>query len=127
MGFTGNLMQDKKTVRCWAKRRIDHAVTRALRMRGFDRNGRRMVDPDANTMYESRSNSSPVHLTGEDVPEALIGSVEICALHCSIETSFDEVQRQARVMVDKILKICGRYSDGRPYDWPQRSGKHHTA
>lgn len=109
MVFTSNPMQKKRVVRSWATRRVDQAVTGALRMRGFDRNGRRLVDPDAGTMKGSESNSRPSNVTMEYVPEALIGTVDVQILHDSIARSFTEVQRQAGLVVDKILKTCGRY------------------
>lgn len=108
MEFVGNLMQKKRVVRSWATRRVAQAVTGALRMRGFDRNGKRLIDPNANIMKGPESNSSPVDLTRKCAPEALIGTVDVQILQSSIETSFPEVQRQAGLMVDKILEICGR-------------------
>ena len=107
--FIGNSLQKNRVVRSWAKRRIDQAVTGALRMKGFDRNGRRLGDSDASTMTTSESNGSPVSSTMGFAPEALVGTVEVHVSQISIETSFTEVQRQAGVMVDKILEICGRY------------------
>ena len=109
-------MQKKRVVRSWATRRIDQAVTGALRMRGFDKNGKRLVDSDASPMKGSKPNSSPVTLTWERTPEALIGTVDVHVLQNSIETSFTEVQRQAGVMVDNILEICGRYPRIRQYE-----------
>ena len=97
MEFTSNPMRKKRVVRSWATRRVDQAVTGALRMRGFDRNGKTLLDPDTGT------------LKGEYAPEALIGTVEVKILEDSIQTSFAEVQRQAGVLVDRILEICGRY------------------
>lgn len=108
MVFIGNSMQKKRVVRSWATRRIEKAVTETLRARGFDRNGRRLIFPDASKKKGSKSKSSPLESTPEYAPEALIGTVDVHMLHNSIETSFTEVQRQARVIVDKILEICGR-------------------
>ena len=109
MNYIANTMQGKKIVRSWARRRIDHAVTAALRTRGFDRNGRRLVDSDAGSMRESKQNGSRLDLTVDHAPEILIGTVNVHVLYSSIETSFVEVQRQAEVAVAKIVKICGRY------------------
>lgn len=108
--FTSNPMRKKRVVRSWATRRVDQAVTGALRMRGFDRNGKSLADLDAST------------LKGEYAPEALIGTVEVHVLENSIETSFAEVQRQAGVMVDKILEICGRFPRKRKYGRQQEPG-----
>ena len=122
MDFTSNPMQKKRVVRSWATRRIDQAVTGALRMRGFDKNGKRLVDSDASPRKGSKPNSSPVTLTWERTPEALIGTVDVHVLQNSIETSFTEVQRQAGVMVDNILEICGRYPRIRQYERQQKPG-----
>lgn len=109
MAFITNAMQKKRVVRSWARRRIDQAVTGALRMKGFDRNGRRLVDPYACTSRGSDPHNSPNDPTIKSAPEVLIGTVDIHVLHQSIETSFTEVQRQAGVVADNILKTCGRY------------------
>lgn len=109
MEFISNSMQEKRVVRSWARRRLDQAVTADLRTRGFGRDGRRVVGSDVSTMKGSKWNTSPVDLTVEHAPEALIGTVNIHVLHKCIETSFTEVQRQATLVVDKILEICGRY------------------
>ena len=110
MEFISNPMQKKRVVRSWATRRIDQAVTAALRMKGFDRNGRKVVNPNASKKKGSESNDSPINSTLEYAPEALIGTVEVQILQNSVETSFAETQRQAGVLVDKILEICGRYA-----------------
>ena len=109
MDFISNAMQKKKVVRSWARRRINHAVTEALRARGYDRYGRRLVDPNVSIMKGSQYNNSPNKSMVHSAPEALIGTVDIHVLPDSIVTSFTEVQRQAGVVVDEILEICGRY------------------
>ena len=105
----GNSLQKKRVVRSWATRRIDQAVTGALRMRGFDRNGRKLVDSDASTLKTSESTGNPVILTKEHSPEALVGTVEVHILQNIVGKSYTEVERQAGVMADKILEICGHY------------------
>lgn len=109
MVFVTNTMQKKRVVRSWARRRIDQAVTEALRTRGFDRNGRRLVDPYACKSRGSDPQNSPNNITAKSAPKALIGTVNILVLSQSIETSFTEVQRQAGVVADNILKTCGHY------------------
>ena len=109
MNYVVNTMQRKKTVRSWARRRVEHAIVAALRARGFGRNGRRMVDSDTSSMRESKPNGSRLDVTVGYAPEILIGTVNIQVLPGSIETSFAEVQREANVAVAKILKTCGRY------------------
>ena len=107
--ITANTMQKKRVVRSWAKRRIVQAVAGALRMRGFRTNGKRLVDPSPNTPRVSESNSSQNKKMQDQAPEALIGTVEVQVLPESIETKFAEVQRQIGMMVDQIVKKCGRY------------------
>ena len=107
--ITANTMQKKRVVRSWAKRRIVQAVTEALRMKGFGTNGRRLVDRGPNTPRVSESNGSQNKKMQDHAPEALIGTVEVHVLPKSIETKFAEVQRQIGMMVDQILKKCGRY------------------
>ena len=102
INLISNRMQKKKTVRSWGRRRVEQAVTEALSLRGFDRNGRRLLD-------RSESNDDKLDSMVEHAPEALVGTVDIYILPGSIETSFTEVQRQAGVVVDSILGICGRY------------------
>lgn len=109
MDFISNSMQKKKVVRSWARRRINRAVTEALKARGYDRYGRRLVDPNVSTIKGSQYNNRPIQSTVQSAPEALIGTVDIHVLPDSIKTTFTEVQRQAGVVVDEILKTCGRY------------------
>lgn len=109
MDFTGNPLRKKRVVRSWATRRVKQAVTEALRMRGFGRNGRTLLDPNDSTPTGSRSNGSLVRMPLPHGSGGLIGTVNIQVLPSSIETSFTEVQRQAEVMVGKILELCTRY------------------
>lgn len=88
-------------------------------MKGFDRNGRRLVDPYASMIKGPESNNRQVDSTTEDESEVLIGTVEIHILPNAIETSFTEMQMQAGGVVDKILEICGRYPRNRQAD-PQQ-------
>ena len=104
-----NPIKKKRVVRSWARRRIGQAVTEALRLRGFDGNGRRLTDSEGSTLKGSKSNRSPIELTTKPTPEALIGTANVYVLPDSIKTSFIEVQRQAGVVADKILQTCGRY------------------
>ena len=107
--ITANTMQEKKVVRSWAKRRIVHAVTEALSMRGFGTDGKRLVDRSPNTPRVSESNGSQNKKMQDHAPEALTGTVEVHVLSKSIEMNFAEVQRQIGMVVDQILKKCGRY------------------
>ena len=109
IAFIVNTLQKKRVVRSWAGRRIGQAVTEALRVRGFDGNGRRLIDPESGTLTRSKLNGSPTDLTTKSTPEALIGTATVYVLPDSIKTSFTEVQRQAGVVADKVLETCGRY------------------
>lgn len=109
MAFIINPIQKKRVVRSWARRRIGQAVIEALRVRGFDGNGRRMTDTEGGTVTRSKLNGSPTDLTTKSTPEALTGTANVYILPDSIKTSFTEVQRQAGVVADKVLEICGRY------------------
>ncbi|KAM0804127.1 hypothetical protein BDR22DRAFT_885910 [Usnea florida] len=118
--ITANTMQKKRVVRSWARRRIVHAVTWALRMRGFGTNGKRLVDRSPNTPIMSESNGSQNKKMQDHAPEVLIGTVEVHVLPKSIETSFAEVQRQIGMLVDQIFEKCGRYPRPAQYDPQQR-------
>ena len=109
MGFIINTMQKKRVVRSWARRRIGQAVTEALRLRGFDRYGRKLVDSNTSGIKGLDLNSSSIDLTTRSAPEVLIGTVNVHVLPDSIETRFTEVQRQAGVVADRVLETCGRY------------------
>jgi len=103
--FTSNPMHKKKVVRSWARRRLAQAVVEQLRLRGFDGKGRRVATA-------STAEESPKKILGETategIPEALVGSVDIEVLNLSVEVKYEEVQRQAGLLVDEILNICGR-------------------
>lgn len=102
--FTSNPMHRVKVVRSWAKRRTIHAIIEELRVRGFDRNGRKI-----NTKGLSEASRSQKGAPGSKVPDTLIGTVDIEVLSQNVETDYREVQRQAGLVADKILGICGRH------------------
>lgn len=88
------------------------AVVEELRMRGFDEEGRRIA-PGA-TAEEATQEGSLGKRSGEDVPEALVGTVDIEVVVQIVEVKYKEVQRQAGLLVQEVLNICGR---------PQRKSK----
>ncbi len=98
--FTSNTMPGKKIVRSWARRRVVHAVTQELRMRGFDSRGRR-VETDS-TAEDQQPGSAGKR------PDLLVGTVDIEAMEHGVHLKFAEVQEQAAHVVERILKICGR-------------------
>ena len=100
MMFTSNPMHKKKVVRSWARRRVAQAVMEDLRGRGFDDEGRR-IDGGAIVGGEQ--------VKGEGrCPDALIGTVDVEVMDQCVETKYAEVQRQAGLIVDEVLNICGR-------------------
>jgi len=88
--FTSNPMDSKKVVRSWVKRRVALAILEELKRRGFDQKGRRMAN-----------------LEGGPVPDVLVGTVDIEVLKKCIEAKHEEVRRQAGLVVQEILRICG--------------------
>ena len=66
------------------------AVLENLKDNGFDKDGRRMAD------------AQKISTT-----QLLIGTVDIEILKKSVEVNHAEVQRQARLIVQAILEICG--------------------
>lgn len=87
-------------MRSWARRRVAQAVSKALEFRGFDGKGRKIDIGAAKDGQAGRN--------GESGPDALIGTVDIEVMNSSVETKFAEVERQAGLVVDAILRICGR-------------------
>lgn len=104
--FTSNPMQKKKIVRSWARRRLTQAVLEQLRIRGFDGEGRKIAL--GATGEEASPKSSLGETSGEGVPEALVGTVDIEVVNQIVEVEYKEVQRQAGLLVQEVLKICGR-------------------
>ena len=100
LGFTSNSMQRTKVVRTWARRRVAQAVTEGLRVRGFDGKGRRI---------EGFGDGGGEEVTkGQSGLDVLVGTVEVEIMNQSVETAFAEVRRQAGLVVEEILRICGR-------------------
>lgn len=110
--FTSNPMQRKKVVRSWARRRMTQAVMEQLRLRGFDGKGRRLAL--GATAEEGVLTRPSNKRSMENIPEALIGTVDVEVLNQTVAVKYEEVQKQAVLLVQEILNICGR---------PQRSNK----
>lgn len=117
MVFSGNAMPRKRVVRSWARRRIDHAVAEALRMRGFDRSGKRLVDGGVTTMGKVRSRGVSHEQTTPCIQDSLVGTVDVQILNPSVEANFKEVQRQAGLVVEEILRVCGGHNHNRNLDF----------
>ena len=78
-------------------------------MKGFDRTGKRLDDVVEHTVDTSGSMSPLVKEEGTQALEMLIGTVDVQILNKCIETEYNEVRRQAGLVVQEVLKICGRY------------------
>ena len=90
-----NNVQRKRVVRSWARRRIFHAIVQQLRAHGFDRKGRKLKNA-TDHMHE-----------GKEI-QSLIGLVDIYVNEQSIECNYDELSRQAGILVQEIIKRCGK-------------------
>lgn len=95
LGCTGITMTGTRVVRSWAKRRLYQAIVEALSIRGFDKKGKQL-----NKIAESR--------VGENVPTVLVGTLAVEAMPRSKEVKYKEVQEQALMIVDHVVKICGQ-------------------
>ena len=104
---TSNTMPGPKVVRGWARRRIAQALVEELKGRGFDRKGKKLErkNEEVREMGQEEEN---------DVPEVLVGTVAIETLPRSLQVKYEEVQRQAGLMAEEILRICGRKRRERP-------------
>ena len=85
-------------MRSWARRRVLQAIVDQLKVQGFDANGRKLkpanpeVASDANNVYES-----------------LLGIVDVHVQEKSIGDKYEEVLRQAGLLVQEILTRCGKW------------------
>lgn len=104
--FTSNPMQRKKIVRSWARRRMTQAVVEQLRLRGFDGKGRRLAL--GGTAEEGVLRRPVDKRLMENTPEALIGTVDIEVLSQIVAVKYEEVQKQAALLVQEVLNICGQ-------------------
>ena len=125
MAFIINALQKKRVVRSWAGRRIVQAMTEALRVRGFDKTGRRLTYSEGSAVTGSKLHGNPIDMTTRSTPEALIGTANVYVLPDIIKTSFTEVQRQAGVVADKVLATCGRYPHHGQYKQSRKLKQHH--
>lgn len=91
--FNSNAIHSKRVVRTWAKRRVTRAVVEELQKRGFDKKGKKIVKVEGGQLAAGAS-------------DVLVGTVGIEVLKKCVEAQYDEVQRQAGLMVQEILSIC---------------------
>lgn len=106
MLFTSNPMQKMKVVRSWARRRLTQAVIEELGKRGFDRKGRKITS--GSPVEESPPKRVPSGRFGEGMPDALVGTVDVEVMTPTVEVDYKEVQKQAGLLVQEIVDICGQ-------------------
>ena len=97
---TGNNMQVPKVVRGWSRRRILQALVEELRERGFDRQGKKLE-----TRHGEMARLGQQEET--DRLEVLVGTVSIGTQPKILLTEYAEVRRQAALIADEVLRICG--------------------
>lgn len=107
---TGNHMSKNRTVRNWARRKVENALWDQLNAKGFDRCGRKLTryQKDESTMEQGHGFSNR-GISKEAKPHlrSLVGTVQICVLDNIIHSKQEEVRRQAGIIVEEIFKICG--------------------
>ena len=108
-------MPGTKVVRSWTTRKMRQAVVDALKSRGFDRKGKIL-----------KTLAGPGQGTdgGHALPELLSGTLSIETMPLIRETKCEEVQRQAAMVVNEVIRICGQRWLPSAVKRPQL--KHHT-
>lgn len=85
---------------------MTQAVVEQLRLRGFDGKGRRLAL--GGTAEEGVLRRPVDKRLMENTPEALIGTVDIEVLSQIVAVKYEEVQKQAALLVQEVLNICGQ-------------------
>ena len=85
-------------MRSWTTRKIRQAIVDALKIRGFDRQGKKLK-----TFAGPGQGIDGGHV----LPELLSGTLSIETMPLIRETKYEEVQRQADMVVNEVIKICG--------------------
>ena len=86
---TSNSMGGMRVMRARCSRRMRNAVTQALLARGYDKEGKTLGP-----------------LGAEKVAAQLRGTLDIQILNQCVNTDWVEVQKQAGVVLDKIMELC---------------------
>ena len=108
MIFIDSMLSRKKTVRSWARRRLQQAVCEQLRERGFDEKGLPLKGPQ----QLSTERSKQKHAHGF---RKLVGMTEIFVSDPCVTAKYEDIKEQAGSLVDKILAVCG---------WPHAHDTH---
>ncbi|KAK0507195.1 hypothetical protein JMJ35_010233 [Cladonia borealis] len=96
---TSNTMPGTKAVRSWTTRKMRQAIVDALKSRGFDRKGKKLK-----TLAGTGQEIDDGHV----LPELLSGTLSIETMPLIRETKYEEVQRQADMVVNEVVRICGQ-------------------
>lgn len=96
---TSNTMPGSRVVRSWTTRKMRQAIVDALKNRGFDRTGKKLK-----TLAELGQGINGGHV----LPELLSGTLSIETMPLIRETKYEEVQRQAAMVVNEVIRICGQ-------------------
>ena len=97
----------QRTVRSWAKRRVEQALTEQLRARSFDRGGRRLRRArEAAGCNQSgpefrQPNGAP---STHDKSEDLCGSIRVQLLENVVGTKYADLHHQAGMIIDGFLR-----------------------
>lgn len=100
----------QRTVRSWAKRRVDQALTKQLKEKGFDRQGRRIREQCI--MLEKDDTSSAAHQSehvnrSKNKDEDLCGSIRVQLLESVVVTKYPDIYQQAGLIIDDLVKRTG--------------------
>jgi hypothetical protein len=102
----------KRVVRSWAARRLRNAFVEALASRGFDRDGKRVVESakedGKRDGKENRGTQGSVMQAIKRVDERrnLTGTLRIQANPVILTVKFDAVKQEAGLLVDELVKIA---------------------
>ncbi len=78
-------------MRRWSARRLRNAILEALKDRGFDEEGKRLIGGN------------------------LTGTLEVLALQGIVEAKFEAVKKEAGSVVDHVVELCRRKVEVRGY------------
>ena len=87
------LMQFRRVVRSWSARRARFAFKQALKERGFDGEGRKILD-----------NGQGTDTTTVGTSESLTGSCEIIVREQCIKEEYPQIQEEMSSLVDTLLQ-----------------------
>ena len=96
---TSNTMPGSRVVRSWTTRKMRQAIVDALKSRGFDPKGKKLK-----TFPGPGQKTDGCHV----LPELLSGTLSIETMPLIRETKYEEVQRQAAMIVNEVIRICGQ-------------------